>query len=182
MSSYPIHTIETAPEQSRPALEGLANAFGFVPNILGAMSTSPVLIGGLVSLFRKVHGGSFTEAEIQVVLLTNAVTNKALWPVAFHSALALGEGVPADDVEAIRGGRLPSDPKFAALSFLAKTLIEKRGRVDAADIGRFVAAGYDKSLALELVAVVAASTITNYTAGITQPPLEDKFQAHAWQA
>lgn len=32
-----------------------------IPNIAGAMSTSPVLIGSLVGLFQKVHGGSFSE-------------------------------------------------------------------------------------------------------------------------
>jgi len=182
MSLYPIHTIESAPEQSKPALEGLKSAFGFVPNLLGAMSNSPNLIGSLVGLFGKVHGGSFTEPQIQIVLLTNAVTNGASWAVAFHSALALSEGVSEADVLAIRAGRLPNEPKFAALSHLAKTLIEKRGHVDQQEIEKFIASGFDKERALELVAIVAASTITNYTASITQPPLEEKFQAHAWKA
>jgi alkylhydroperoxidase family enzyme len=182
MSLYPVNTIETAPEQSKPSMEGLNNAFGFIPNLIGAMSNSPILLSSLVGLFGKVHGGSFPEPQIQIVLLTDAVTNGAAWAVAFHSALALGQGVSEADVEAIRAGRLPSDPKFAALSHLAKTLIEKRGRIDQQEIENFVAAGFDKSLVLEIVAIVAASTITNYTASITQPPLEEKFQAHAWNA
>lgn len=35
--------------------------------------------------------------------------------------------------------------------------------------------------ALKVIAIVAASTITNYTGGITKTPLEAPFQAHAWQ-
>lgn len=31
-------------------------------------------------------------------------------------------------------------------------------------------------------AVIAASTITNYTGSIARPPLEAQFQEHAWQA
>jgi hypothetical protein len=31
-----------------------------------------------------------------------------------------------------------------------------------------------------VIAVTAASTITNYTANVTDPPLEKQFQAHAW--
>ena len=46
-----------------------------IPNIVGAMATSPVLINSLVGLFGNVHGGSFTEAQVQTVLLTDAVTN-----------------------------------------------------------------------------------------------------------
>src|SRR5262249_50757771 len=140
----------------------------------------PVLIDSLVGLFGKVHGSSFTEAQVQIVLLTDAVTNASTWAVAFHSALALKEGIDAADVQAIRAGRLPKDSKFAALSALAKALIEKPGHLDDEDIEGFLAAGFDKDHLLEVIAAVAASTITNYTANITKPPLDTLFQAQAW--
>jgi hypothetical protein len=40
--------------------------------------------------------------------------------------------------------------------------------------------GFGKDHALEVIAIVAASTITNYTGSITKTPLEAPFQAHAW--
>src|SRR5271170_2859897 len=163
MTTFPVHTIDSAPERSRPALRQLQSAFGMIPNIAGAMATSPVLINSLVGLFGNVHGGSFTEAEVQTILLTDAVTNACTWAVAFHTALALKEGLDPADVQAIRERRLPTDSKLAALSALAKALIEKRGRLDDQDVDRFVAAGFGKDLALEVIAVAAASTITNYT-------------------
>ena len=180
MTTFPIHTIGTAPEPSKAALRQLQSAFGMIPNIAGAIATSPVLIKSLVGLFGNVHGGSFTEAEVQVILLTDAVTNASQWAVAFHSALALKEGIDPADVEAIRKGHLPRDDKFAALSALAKTMIEKRGRLADDDLDRFLAAGFSKENALEVIAAVAASTITNYTGSITKPPLEESFRAHAW--
>jgi alkylhydroperoxidase family enzyme len=181
VSSFPLHTLDSAPERAKPALKQLQSAFGMIPNIVAAMATSPVLIESLVGLFGKVHGGSFTEAEVQIVLLTDAVTNASNWPVAFHTALALKEGIDPADVQAIREGRLPKDAKFAALSGLAKTMIEKRGRLDDKDIDLFLAAGFGKDHLLEVIAAVAASTITNYTGSITKPPLEAPFQPHAWQ-
>jgi alkylhydroperoxidase family enzyme len=181
MTNFPIHTIESAPERSKPALKQLQSAFGMVPNIVGAIATSPVLINSLVGLFGNVHGGSFTEAQVQTVLLTDAVTNASTWAVAFHTALALKEGIDPADVQAIREGRLPKDSKLAALSALAKTMIEKRGRLNDQDVDRFIAAGFGKDHALEVIAIVAASTITNYTGSITKPPLEAPFQAHAWE-
>jgi alkylhydroperoxidase family enzyme len=180
MQNYPVYTIESAPEQSKPALQNLNAAFGMVPNLLGAMATSPVLINSLVGLFQKVHGGSFTEAQVQILLLTNAVTNASPWPVAFHTALALKEGIDPADVEAIREGRAPRDRQYAALSTLAKTLIEKRGRLDDSDIEKFTGAGFGKDLLLEVIGVVAASTITNYTGSVTKPPVDAPFQAHLW--
>jgi alkylhydroperoxidase family enzyme len=180
MTNFPVLTIESAPERSKPPLRQLQSAFGMIPNMVGAMATSPVLINILIGLFGNVHGGSFTEAQVQTVLLTDAVTNASTWAVAFHTALALKEGLDPADVQAIRDGRLPKDTKLAALSGLAKTMIEKRGRLADEDVDRFIAAGFGKDHALEVVAIVAASTITNYTGSITKPPLEPAFQAHAW--
>jgi AhpD family alkylhydroperoxidase len=182
VTTFPVHTIESAPERSRPALQKLQSTFGMIPNIVGAMATSPVLINSLVGLFGNVHGGSFTEVQVQIVLLTDAVVNACTWAVAFHTTLALKEGIDPADVQAIREGRLPKDGKLAALSALARTMIEKRGRLNDQDIDQFIAAGFGKDHALEVIAIVAASTITNYTGSITKPPLEATFQAHAWAA
>jgi alkylhydroperoxidase family enzyme len=181
MTCFPVHTIESAPERSKPAMQQLQSAFGMIPNLIGAISTSPVLLNSLAGLFGNVHGGSFTEAQVQIVLLTDAVTNDSPWAVAFHTALALKEGIDPADVQAIRDGCLPKDRKFAVLSGLAKTMIEKRGRLDNEDINRFLAAGFGKDHVLEVIAAVAASTITNYTGSITKPPLEAPFREHAWR-
>ncbi len=182
MSTFQVHTLDSAPEQSRPVLQQLQQTFGFIPNIAGAMAESPVLIGAFIDLFQKVHSGTFSEAQIQTLLLTNAVTNACSWAVALHTALALHEGLMPADVEAIRAGRAPADRQHAALSALAKTAIEKRGHLDHQDVSAFLEAGFRGDQVLELLAVTAASTITNYVGSITQPPLEAQFQVHAWHA
>ncbi|MBT2116456.1 hypothetical protein KK141_13735 [Dyella sp. LX-66] len=180
MPAFPIHTIASAPEPSRPSLEALQDTFGMIPNIAAAMSTSPVLIGSLVGLFGKVHGGSFSERQIQVVLLTNAVANACSWAVAFHSFLAVTEGIDVAEVDAIRARRMPRDPGHAALSVLAGTLIEKRGHLDDHDMSAFLQAGFGRDHLLEVIAIVAASAITNYTGNVTRPPLEHAFEAWRW--
>ena len=53
-------------------------------------------------------------------------------------------------------------------------------QVAASEIERFLAAGFYKDLVLEVITIVAASTITNYTGSVTNPPLEPGLQAHAW--
>ncbi len=102
--------------------------------------------------------------------------------VAFHTALALKEDLDPADVQAIREGRAPKDGKHAALSKLARTLIEKRGRLDDHDVAMFTEAGFGQDKVLEVILVVAASTITNYTGGVTNPPLEPMFREYAWEA
>lgn len=181
MERFSVYTIESAPEASKSSLREVQVRFGAIPNLAGAMALSPTLIKSFVPIFDQVHGGSFTEQQIQTVLLTDAVTNKSTWAVALHTALGLKSGVSAADVDAIRAGRSPQDEKLGALSTLARTLIEKRGRLDDQDTGRFLRAGFSKEHLLEVITIVAASTITNYTGSVTRPPLEDWLQVHAWK-
>jgi alkylhydroperoxidase family enzyme len=180
--TYPIQTLASAPAASQPVLAQVQKTFGLIPNIAGAMANSPELLKGFLGLFQQVHSGSFSEAEIQTLLLTNAVTNGSAWPVAFHTVLALKEGVAPADIEAIRSRGLPADARLAALSHLAHRLIETRGHVTAQDLAGFTAAGFTTAQSLEILAVIAASAITNYTATVTQPPLEDFLQPHEWRA
>jgi alkylhydroperoxidase family enzyme len=181
MPNYPIHTIASAPEKSKPALEQLQQAFGVLPNLAAAIANSPKLINSLVGVFQQVHSSTLTEPEIQIVLLTDAVANSSMYAVAFHTALALEQGVSSRETGAIREGRPPADKRFAALSTLAKTLIDRRGHLSELELDAFLAAGFTKEQVLEVVAIVAASTITNYAGTIANPPLEDPFRQHAWQ-
>jgi uncharacterized peroxidase-related enzyme len=179
--NYPTHTLATAPENSKPALEQLQKAFGVIPNIAGAIANSPKLINALVGVFQQVHSSSLNEQEIQIVLLTDAVVNSCTYAVAFHTALATQQGVGSEEIDAIRARRAPRDKRFAALSTLAKTLIEKRGHVSAQELDAFIAAGFTGEQVLEVIAIVAASTITNYAGTIANPRLDDAFQQYVWK-
>lgn len=180
MSKFPVYSAVSAPKASRPALATLSETFGFLPNIAGAMAGSDVLISAFVDVFRTVHAGTFTEAHIQTLLLTNAVTNACTWAVAFHTTLALQAGLELADVEAIRQGSPPVNQQEAALSLLAKRLIEQRGHLEDEDLQHFTAAGFKQEQALEVILVSAASTITNYVGNVTHPPVELAFEQNAW--
>jgi alkylhydroperoxidase family enzyme len=182
MPNYPVHTIASAPEGSKPALEQLKKAFGVLPNLPAVIANSPKLINSLVGLFGQVHSPGLNEAENQIVLLTDAVTNSSTYAVAFHTALALQQGIGSEETTAIREGRLPTNKRFAALSALAQGLIEKRGHLSERKLDSFIAAGFTKEQILEVIVIVAASTITNYAGTIANPPLEDPFRQHAWRA
>jgi AhpD family alkylhydroperoxidase len=181
MPLFEVQSIETAPEGSRAALETLQQIFGIVPNVAGVIANSPVLANIFVPLFSGVHSGTFTESEIQTLLLTNAVTNGCAWAVAFHSYLAVKAGLDSADVAAIRERRAPRDPRQAALSHYARGLIETRGHVGDEAVSAFLSLGFKAEQALEVLAVSAASTITNYALNIATPPLEPMFQEHAWR-
>jgi AhpD family alkylhydroperoxidase len=180
MHDFKVHTIDSAPSASKAALEGLKKNFGLVPNLAATMAESPTLVNGFVGALVNFIGSSFTGGQRQVILLTSAVTNQCAWAVAFHSTAALGEGVPATDIEAIRAGRQPANASNAALAALVRALITKRGALDADDRAAFHAAGFSPAQMLEVIAGLAASMMANYAGNITNPPLEEPFRAQAW--
>jgi AhpD family alkylhydroperoxidase len=146
------------------------------------MAESPVLLGGVVGAFGNFHGGTFSGAQKQVLLLSNAVANSCAWAVAFHSAMALKEGVDAEHVRAIREKRLPTDTKLAALSRFTRVLIEARGHVSQSDIASFTAAGFGPDQVLEVIAGLAVSVMANYAGNITNPAVDAPFQSQVWTA
>ncbi|HEY4440518.1 MAG TPA: carboxymuconolactone decarboxylase family protein [Candidatus Elarobacter sp.] len=178
MQTIPLHTLETAPEKSKPSLEALVSAFGFIPNLVATMAESPTLTAAFVSIFGTFQGnGSFDDAEKQVLLLTNAVTLRCRWTTAFHATLALKAGVPSEDVALIRAGGLPNDERHAALSALTKVFIERRGFEADTAIARCVSAGYTQSHILDVIAGIGTSTMAATTGNLTDPPIEPMFEA-----
>ena len=180
MHDYRVHTIESAPVASRPALQRLQQQFGLVPNLAATMAESPILVNGFVGALVNFLNGSFTPGERQAILLTNATINRCVWAVAFHSTAALREGVAEDDVHAIRDARSPGDRRIAALSGLTRALVEKRGHLDERDLQAFADAGFAADQVLEVIAGLAASMMANYAGNITRPPVEEPFRAQRW--
>jgi len=182
MQKFTIHTIETAPEGSKQTLQGLKQNFGFIPNAAATMAGSPSLINAFVGSFGSFQGGTLSDVEKNVVLLTNAVTLKCAWTTAFHSTIALKAGVAQEAVAAIRSGKLPADQRLAALSNLAKVLIERKGHSAESDVTRFLAAGFMQVQVLEVIAGIALSTMAATTANLADTPVEDLFKAQVWKA
>jgi alkylhydroperoxidase family enzyme len=180
MQEFIVHTIESAPENSKQTLRGLEQKFGFLPNALATMAGSPVLLNGFAGGFGSFHGGSFNECEKQALLLTNAVTLKCPYTVALHSTFALEDGVSEADVKAIRGGKLPGEPKYSALSEMTKALIERRGNATGADIEKFTSAGYSQAQIFEVIIGIGLSTMAATTANMARTPVDDRFRAQTW--
>lgn len=180
MSNYRVHTVETAPQGSKPLLQELNGAIGMIPNLAAAMAESPELLRGFLTLREIFYSGTFTPGEIQVLALSNAFENGCRYCMALHSAFALKAGVSDDTVEALRAGQSPREPGLKALNEFSRALVKKRGCVTDDDLRKVLAAGYSKAQALEVVLGVAVSILPNFAHHITQCPIDEPFRAHLW--
>ena len=180
MSLYEVHTVETAPEASKPLLRNLKSTIGIIPNLAASMSESPELLNGFLTIRQIFYSGTFTPGEIQVLALTNAFENGCHYCIAFHTALAIKEGISKEAVDALRRGRSPQEPTLRALSDFSRALVAHRGHVTGDDLQRFIAAGYSKGQALEVVLGVAVSILPNFAHHITHSPLDEVLRVHMW--
>ncbi len=95
MSDLKVHTIESAPEASRPILDKAQKTLGFVPNLYGVLAESPATLEAYVTLGSILdRSASFTATERQIVLLTASFENGCDYCMAAHSAIAGMQRVP----------------------------------------------------------------------------------------
>lgn len=182
MIAFPVHTPDSAPPSARPLLRGLQTSLGMVPNLAASMAESPQLLEGFLQIRKIFYGGTFSPAEIQILALTNAFENGCRYCMALHSAFALREGVSTATVEALRQGLPPVDPRERALSDFSRRLVQQRGHVGEEDLAAFLAAGYARAQAFEVVLGVAVSILPNFAHHLTACPLDEPFLAHAWSS
>lgn len=130
MSLFEVHTIESAPEQSRATLEQAKKSMGMVPNLYGVLSESPAAVEAYSAVNKAFSSASLSPVEQQVVLLTVAVENGCTYCVAAHSMLAHKQGVAGHVVEAIRDETIVDDAKLDALRQFTIDVVKKRGWVD----------------------------------------------------
>ena len=180
MTAYEVQTLETAPEKSRGAMQRLKSSAGMIPNLAAMMSTSPTLIEAFVTLREIFQAGTLDARERETLGLANAIENGCEWCVAFHSFVALKVGVDAEAVEHLRRGGQPDDARLRALTRFTQQLTAKRGKLGRVELDDFMAAGFSKDQALEVVVGLAVSIMANYAGNFVHPQMDAPFKDQRW--
>jgi uncharacterized peroxidase-related enzyme len=183
MTKFTVHTMESAPEQSRPLLEGLRKAFGFVPNLFAVFAESPAALQGSLAMTEAFSASSLSPAEQQLVALAVSEANDCQFCVAAHSTIAKRIAKADPELVAAARAREPlSDPRLDSLVTFTRRLVEQRGFVADSEVAAFLAAGYSKAQVIEVLLGVGMKTFNNYVDHIAHVPLNDQFKAEAWQS
>jgi uncharacterized peroxidase-related enzyme len=180
MSKFDVHSHESAPSGSKPLLQGVEQAFGFVPNISAVLAESPATLKAYLTMSKIFDESSFTPAERQVVILAINEYNECHYCVAAHSVIAQMHGVDPKAVDAIRDGNSIDDARLEALRDFTNKVVDTRGWVEEGDIEAFLQAGFDKAQVLEVILGVGLKTISNYANHIADTPLDEAFTHRAW--
>ena len=182
MTTFPVHSLDTAPDASKPILTAVQKSFGFVPNLYRVMAEAPAAAEAYASLMDIFGRTSFTATEKQTVLLSVSYVNGCEYCVAAHSTVAAMQKVPAKVIESLRNGTPIEDPKLEALARLTREIVETRGWPSEEVKSAFTAAGFTAAQYLEVVLGVTLKTLSNYINHAADTPLDGAFSAQEWAA
>ena len=182
MTNFTIHTTDTAPAASKPLLESVEKAYGFIPNILAIFAESPATLQAYLDLGALVEKTSFSKTEQKYLQLLVSAENSCEFCVAAHTTVLKGAKADEATIEALRKGSPAPDTKLEALFAFTRAVIAERGFVQGKALDDFLAAGYSKAQAMEVVLITAQKIITNYVNHFADTPLNDQFAANAWTA
>lgn len=181
MTTFTTHTVESAPEDARGILEGAQSQLGFVPNLYGNMAESPTVLESYLAIAGLFEKTSFSSTEQQVVLLTTSVINNCEFCVAAHSVISKSMlNIDGSIIDAIRNQEAIQDNKLEALATFTRAVVTERGWVSGDVTDTFLAAGYSKAQALEVVLGVTMKTLSNYTNHLTKTQVNEEFGGEAW--
>ncbi len=181
MSTFTVHTIESAPEKAKPLLAASKKAYGFIPNLHGVFAEAPALLEGYQALSEVYGRSSLSAAEQQVVLLAVSYENACHYCVAAHTGAGKMAGLSDENIEALRNGAPLPDAKLEALRQFTQRMVQSRGWPGDAAIEAFLQAGYTKQQLLDVILGIAVKTMSNYTNHLAHTPLDEVFKANAWQ-
>ncbi|MDC8758766.1 carboxymuconolactone decarboxylase family protein [Janthinobacterium fluminis] len=179
MARLTLHTLDTAPADSRHFVDKALVNNGFLPNLIGVLANAPVALETYMTVAGINARASLTLAEREVVQITAARIHGCDFCIAGHSAIALKKaGQGADTVRALQHGAATGEARLDAVAAFTGAVIARRGNVDDADYQAFLAAGYQEQQALEVVLGVSLATLCNFANSLAGTPVNPQLQPY----
>jgi uncharacterized peroxidase-related enzyme len=154
-------SIEAAPDAAQAALAAVRQQRGAVANVFRVLANSPAALQGYLALDGALARGALDAQTRTRIALAVAETNGSAYCLSAHTYLARQARFADTEITANRNGA-SNDPQADAAVRFAAAVARLRGHVGDADLRAVRAAGYDDAQIVDMVATVAASTLTNY--------------------
>jgi uncharacterized peroxidase-related enzyme len=155
-----------SPDQATGKTKELFNAIqgklGMVPNMMRTMGNSSAFLEGYLNLSGALGGGTLGAKTGGLIAMAVAESNSCNYCLSAHTYI--GANLLKIDTETLNESRSgnATDEKTNAILKFAKTLVNKRGLVNDADVNSVKAAGVTEGEVGEIVGHVALNILTNY--------------------
>lgn len=153
--------VDNAQGKAGELLDGVKQQMGGVPNVLATMAHSPASLDAYLRFGQAVGEGELGAALREQIAVAVAGANACGYCASAHTMLGSKNGVSDDELSRNLSGDSEDDRTRAAVRF-ARKLVETRGFVSDEDIESVRSAGFGDGEVIEIIAVVAINTFTNY--------------------
>ncbi|WP_040492666.1 carboxymuconolactone decarboxylase family protein [Ilumatobacter nonamiensis] len=181
MTEFTQHTIETAPEDSKPLLEKSLETNGMIPGLHAVMADAPGLLATYDFAHQQFMATSLTDEEKTVVWQTANVEQNCHYCVPAHTGIAKMMKVDDAITDALRNETPLPTAKLEALRDFTLHVIRDRGFVDETDTQAFLDAGFTQANILEVILGAAQKLMSNYTNHFARTPIDPAFEKYAWE-
>jgi uncharacterized peroxidase-related enzyme len=161
MARIDVPTRDKAPAETHEILDAMQQRLGFLPNGLRLLSLSPSALHAYVGL-QTAMSHVLDAKTREAVALAVSRANGCNYCVATHCFITHANSQTAPDEIRLNLDGNSSDPKRMAAAAFAKRIIDTRGKVSDADLAAVRAAGYSDGQIVELSALAARYTLTNF--------------------
>ena len=159
---------EQVPADSKPTLDAITKNIGFTPNMMAIFAQSPIAFNAWANLLGSLSKALDVKTRDSIGLAVSEV-NGCDYCLTVHSFTAEHMAkLPADEIILARKGHA-SDPKRDAAVQFARKVIETRGKISDADLKAVRDAGYTDANVMEIVALVATYSLTNFFNNVFDP-------------
>lgn len=153
-------------------LESVEKKMGKIPNLYATIGYSSSALKSMLETEASLtHDSSFTAKERETINLIVSQVNECDYCLAAHTTLAKMRGFTEEDTLEIRKGSF-SEAKLDTVIKLAKSITSHKGNAGNGALENFFNAGYDEKALIELTALVALRSFTNYVFANTQIPID----------
>ncbi|HWU97049.1 MAG TPA: peroxidase-related enzyme [Oxalicibacterium sp.] len=159
---------EQVPAASKPTLDMFTKNIGFTPNMMAAFAQSPIAFNAWATLLGSLSKALDVKTRDSIGLVVSEV-NGCNYCLTVHSFTAEHMAkLPADEIILARKGHA-TDPKRDAAVQFAQKVTKARGQVSDAELQAVRDAGYTDANIMEIVALVAMYSLTNFINNVFDP-------------
>jgi alkylhydroperoxidase family enzyme len=169
------HTIQDAPEASRPLLEGILpfSPTGKLLNMHAQMAHSPAVLAAYASIRQAtVTYGTLDPRVRSALMLATAAVSGSAYAQAVTSFLAARSGWSQTEVLALRDGRPLGEDKTDTLVAVVREAATRSGQVRDATWQRAAECGWSSEQLAEAFAFLALTVFTAYFLNYAQTPMD----------
>jgi len=159
---------EQVPAGSKQTLDAFTKNIGFTPNMMAAFAQSPIAFNAWATLLGSLSKALDVRTRDSIGLAVSEI-NRCNYCLTVHSYTAEHMAkLSSDDIVHARKGHA-SDPKREAAIRFARKVIETRGQIDESDLKAVREAGYTDANVMEIIALVAMYSLTNFFNNVFDP-------------